>query len=111
MSGDWRLVGQAGGGWRKAMMHRHITTTKWTMMAIESLFDRGTLADWREFAAELEGNEELAEKVRKVCGYRAADGAERIAGAILSEKFRAGIDAVAPTNEGMEAEGDSKLAR
>jgi len=65
------------------MMHRHIITSKWTPMAIESLFDRGALQDWREFAAALKADEDLAEQVRKVCQYRAPDGAERIAEALL----------------------------
>jgi hypothetical protein len=66
------------------MIHRHITTSKWTAMAIESLFDRGTLQDWREFAASVKADAHLAEIVRKVCEYRCPDGAERIAEAILA---------------------------
>ena len=65
------------------MIHRHLTTSKWTAMAIESLFDRGTLQDWRQFAAALKADPDLAGEVRRVCAYRSADGAERIAEAIL----------------------------
>lgn len=48
-------------------------------MAIESLFDRGGLADWREFARALRTDAELPERAAKVCRYRQPDGAERIA--------------------------------
>ena len=65
------------------MIHRHITTSKWTLMAIESLFDRGTLQDWREFSAAVQTDGHLVEQVRKVCQYRTPDGAERIAQALL----------------------------
>jgi hypothetical protein len=39
------------------MHHRNITTTEWTRMAIDSLFDRGTLPDWREFAQALKADD------------------------------------------------------
>ena len=42
------------------MLHRHLTTSEWTLMALESLMERGQLADWREFARALKGNEQLA---------------------------------------------------
>jgi len=65
------------------MMHRHLTTQEWSLMAIESLFDRGTLSDWREFARDLKADPTLPERVRRVCAYRAPDGAEGIALALL----------------------------
>ena len=65
------------------MKHRHINTDVWSLMAIESLFDRGTLADWREFATALRSDRTLPDRVRRVCGYRQPDGAERIAMAIV----------------------------
>jgi hypothetical protein len=58
-------------------------------MAIESLFERGTLHDWREFSSALRADAHLATQVRKVCGYRRPDGAERIAEAILSVSHEA----------------------
>jgi len=57
------------------MIHRHIVTSEWTAMAIESLFDRGTLQDWRAFAAALRADDQLPERVRRVCRYRTPDGA------------------------------------
>ena len=65
------------------MKHRHITTTEWTLMAIESLFDRGNLDDWKEFARALRADPTIAERAIRVCQYREADGAEGIALAII----------------------------
>lgn len=48
------------------MMHRNTTTSEWTLMALESLMERGQLADWREFARALEGNERLARDALRV---------------------------------------------
>jgi|GEM_PF-1614583 len=31
------------------MLHRHLNSAEWTPMAVESLFDRGDMADWQEF--------------------------------------------------------------
>jgi hypothetical protein len=52
-------------------------------MAIESLFDRGNLDDWREFARALRADPQMAERVKRVCGYRPKDGSERIAMALV----------------------------
>jgi len=65
------------------MKHRHITTSEWSLMAIESLFERGSLEDWREFARALKDDPSLQERVRKVCAYREPDGSERIALALM----------------------------
>ena len=51
------------------MMHRNLTTSEWTLMALESLMERGQLADWREFARALEGNEQLARAALRVSEY------------------------------------------
>ena len=51
------------------MHHRHITTQEWTLMALESLMERGQLTDWREFARALDGNEELARNALRVSEY------------------------------------------
>ncbi len=65
------------------MKHRHITTNDWSLMAIESLFERGLLEDWREFARALKHDPSLRARVRKVCAYREPDGSERIALALM----------------------------
>jgi hypothetical protein len=51
------------------MRHRHLTTEQWTLMAIESMMERGQLADWREFARELVKSETLAVDTLRVCRY------------------------------------------
>ena len=51
------------------MMHRNLTTSEWTLMALESLMERGQLAEWREFARALEGNEQLARDALRVSEY------------------------------------------
>lgn len=61
------------------MIHRHITTSDWSLMAIDSLMDRGTLADWREFARALAADPEIARRAMTVSRFREPDGAEGIA--------------------------------
>lgn len=51
------------------MRHRHLTTHEWTLMAIESLLERGQLADWQEFALALSKSERLAADTLRVCEY------------------------------------------
>lgn len=51
------------------MRHRHLTTQEWTLMAIESLMQRGRLADWQEFAEALSNSEPLARRALRVCEY------------------------------------------
>lgn len=51
------------------MQHRHITTTEWTSMALESLFDRGKLADWREFVQAMKKDVGLAERALELANW------------------------------------------
>ncbi|OHB81763.1 MAG: hypothetical protein A2W31_07420 [Planctomycetes bacterium RBG_16_64_10] len=51
------------------MHHRHLTTQEWTLMALESLMERGELQDWREFAQALSKSERLACDTLRVCEY------------------------------------------
>ena len=51
------------------MRHRHLRTRQWTLMAIESLLERGRLADWREFARSLSTSKRLAADTLRVCEY------------------------------------------
>lgn len=66
------------------MIHRNTTTSKWTLMSIESLFERGTIADWKEFARALRVDPALAQRALKVCHYREPDGAEGIALSLIA---------------------------
>lgn len=61
-------------------------------MAIESLMERGNLADWREFAGALKADEAIAARAVEVCRYREADGSERIALALV-EHFHPALHA------------------
>jgi hypothetical protein len=65
------------------MRHRHINTADWTLMAIESLFDRGDLADWREFSAALKASEQIARDTLRVCDFHEDSGAKAIARALV----------------------------
>jgi hypothetical protein len=49
------------------MQHRNITTERWTRMAIDSLFERGTFHDWREFAQALKDDAALARNTLAMC--------------------------------------------
>lgn len=42
------------------MQHRNLVGTDWNPMAIDSLFSRGTIADWREFVRAMKSNPQLA---------------------------------------------------
>jgi hypothetical protein len=49
------------------MQHRNINTQEWSRMAIDSLFERGVLADWREFAQALQRDVNLASETLLMC--------------------------------------------
>lgn len=51
------------------MKHRNITTNDWTRMAIDSLFEDGTLPDWKEFFRAIQKDERLARETLDVCEY------------------------------------------
>jgi hypothetical protein len=60
------------------MTHRHLTTTEWTPMAIESLFERGVLKDWREFSKALRANPTLVTTAVRVADYHEDRGSVAI---------------------------------
>ncbi len=49
------------------MQHRNIKTEEWSRMAIDSLFERGVLCDWREFAQALRRDVNLARETILMC--------------------------------------------
>ena len=61
------------------MRHRNITTGEWTLMAIDSLFERGTLPDWQEFAEALKDNAELARNTLFMCERHSDKGSAALA--------------------------------
>ena len=68
------------------MQHRNITTEEWSRMAINSLFDRGRLPDWQEFAQTLRNNEELASNTLLIC-VRNPDERSAALARVLVEHF------------------------
>ena len=69
------------------MKHRHLTTENWSRMAIDSLFDRGKLADWKEFVSVLSTDRELAEQTLAVCKYHKNTGSVELALVFLTDFF------------------------
>ena len=69
------------------MMHRNLTTSEWTLMALESLMERGQLADWREFARALEGNEQLARDALRVSEYVEDRASASLMRVLVSQQF------------------------
>lgn len=68
------------------MQHRNLNTEEWSRMAIDSLFDRGTLADWQEFAQALKGDGDLAKETLLMAARHAERGATELA-RVLVEHF------------------------
>ena len=68
------------------MRHRNITTQQWTRMAIDSLFERGTLPDWQEFARALRDDAELARHTLFMCERHFNEGSAALA-RTLAEYF------------------------
>jgi hypothetical protein len=61
------------------MKHRHITTTDWHFDAIDSLLERGDLADWRDLFSAAKSDRELARRIIHVAEKRAHGGASELA--------------------------------
>lgn len=61
------------------MIHRHLQGQAWSRMAIESLLERGTLSDWREFAAALRHDPALIEAALRVCEGPVDEGSAELA--------------------------------
>lgn len=51
------------------MKHRHINEKEWTQAALDSLFERGDLPDWKELHADLKAKPGLRKNVEK-CAAR-----------------------------------------
>ncbi len=68
------------------MKHRNLNTEEWTRTAIDSLFDRGKLPDWREFIARLKTDKTLAEKTLYMCQHHKNHDSAKLAMVFL-EKF------------------------
>lgn len=75
------------------MRHRNLNTEDWSRMAIDSLFDRGALPDWREFAQALRGDAQLAKETLHMCDRHADRGSAELA-RVLIEHFHPRMKAV-----------------
>ncbi|MDQ3253469.1 MAG: hypothetical protein M3R15_06120 [Acidobacteriota bacterium] len=72
------------------MKHRNITTEEWSRMAIDFLFERGTLPDWREFSLALRSDERLARETLFMC-ERHHDGRSAALARVLVEHFHSSM--------------------
>ena len=61
------------------MRHRHLKTSEWTLAAIDSALERGSLEDWRELFAAAGKNKQIAESILKVTAKPDRDGASKLA--------------------------------
>jgi hypothetical protein len=69
-------------GWR-LMQHRHLNTTEWTLAAVDSVLERGDVADWRELFEAVRGDRGLAQRVLQVVNGHDLGGAGVIARATV----------------------------
>ena len=63
----------------KDMRHRHLKTSEWTLAAIDSAVERGSLEGWRELFAAAGKNKRIAESILKVAAKPDRDGASKLA--------------------------------
>ena len=81
--GGWKLLWPNGArfvvGWVMVMIHRHLNSTDWSLMAIESLLERGALDDWREFGRAIRGDRAIAEAALRVCDGPVDEGSAALA--------------------------------
>jgi hypothetical protein len=68
-------------------------------MAIDSLFDRGTPADWQEFAQALRADVDLARETLFMAARHAEQGAAELA-RVLVEHFHPGLALRQPMSRG-----------
>jgi hypothetical protein len=61
------------------MIHRHLQGQAWSLMAIESLFERGKLPDWQEFGRALRESETLASATLRVAAGPVDAGSAELA--------------------------------
>ena len=69
------------------MKHRNLNTEEWTRTAIDSLFDRGKLPDWREFVDYLRNDENLAQDTLYMCRHHKNRDSAKLAMVFLEEFY------------------------
>jgi len=72
------------------MLHRHLNSAEWTPMAVESLFDRGEMADWQEFTKALAKSKDVARYALTISEGHEDEGSAALA-RILVERFHPGL--------------------
>jgi len=65
------------------MQHRHLNSSEWSLAAIDSALERGSLADWRELFAAVEYNREIAGMILQVASARPQEGGAMLAKALV----------------------------
>jgi len=65
------------------MIHRHLQGEEWSLMAVESLLERGKLPDWQDFGRALRQDRRLAEETLHVCEGVVDEGSAELARALI----------------------------
>lgn len=74
------------------MKHRNLRNAEWTRMAIDSLFEDGTLPDWREFSIALKSDVRLARDTLYVCDHHSNTESAALARVLVSHFYGSGED-------------------
>ena len=69
------------------MKHRNLNTEDWSRTAIDSLFERGKLPDWKEFIDTLKKDENLAKETLYMCQYHDNRDSAKLAFVFLEEFY------------------------
>ncbi len=69
------------------MKHRNLQTEDWSKMAIDSLFERGKLPDWKEFVSVLGNDANVAKDALAVCRYHQNTDSVKLALVFLKDFY------------------------
>lgn len=69
------------------MLHRHINTTEWTRMAIDSCLERGNLSDWQELFEAAKGNADLAKDILYMAKRHEEDGTSALVEGLIRKLY------------------------
>lgn len=69
------------------MKHRNLNTEDWSRTAIDSLFERGKLPDWKEFIDTLKKDENLAKETLYMCKHHNNQDSAKLAFVFLEEFY------------------------
>lgn len=71
------------------MKHRNLKDERWTRMAIDSLFDRGGLEDWKEFARVLRTDRRVASDAIYMSKHHSEKGSAELARTLVRHFYGA----------------------